>query len=93
MYHNEQDFIRSEPRRFRYAREGVARVWRGNDAAHLVWEQASHGIRFNSVIPILRIFDIPKAEEFYQEFLSFSVDWDHRFDAMLRFTARFRAAI
>jgi hypothetical protein len=38
-------------------------------------------IRFTSVIPILRIFDIRKADEFYQEFLGFSVDWDHRFDA------------
>jgi catechol 2,3-dioxygenase-like lactoylglutathione lyase family enzyme len=37
-------------------------------------------VSFNSVIPILRIFDIAKAEEFYQGFLGFSVDWDHRFD-------------
>jgi uncharacterized glyoxalase superfamily protein PhnB len=38
-------------------------------------------ISFNRVIPILRIFDIAKADEFYQGFLAFSVDWDHRFDA------------
>jgi hypothetical protein len=38
-------------------------------------------IGFNSVIPILRIFDVSKAEEFYQEFLGFAVDWDHRFDS------------
>jgi catechol 2,3-dioxygenase-like lactoylglutathione lyase family enzyme len=38
-------------------------------------------IRFDRVIPILRIFDIAKADEFYQGFLGFSVDWDHRFDA------------
>ena len=38
-------------------------------------------IKFQSVVPILRIFDITKAEEFYQEFLGFSVDWDHRFGA------------
>ena len=37
-------------------------------------------IKFNWVIPVLRIFDIPKADEFYQGFLGFSVDWDHRFD-------------
>jgi catechol 2,3-dioxygenase-like lactoylglutathione lyase family enzyme len=37
-------------------------------------------ISFNSVVPILRIFDIAKADEFYQGFLGFSVDWDHRFD-------------
>ncbi len=37
-------------------------------------------IRFDSIIPILRIFDIAKADEFYLDFLGFSVDWDHRFD-------------
>ncbi len=37
-------------------------------------------ISFNSVIPILRIFDTPKADEFYRGFLGFTVDWDHRFD-------------
>jgi uncharacterized glyoxalase superfamily protein PhnB len=38
-------------------------------------------IVFKSVVPVLRIFDIPKADEFYLGFLGFSVDWDHRFDA------------
>jgi uncharacterized glyoxalase superfamily protein PhnB len=38
-------------------------------------------IEFNRVIPILRIFDVGKAEEFYQGFLGFCVDWDHRFDS------------
>jgi uncharacterized glyoxalase superfamily protein PhnB len=37
-------------------------------------------ISFNWVVPILRIFDIAKADEFYQGFLGFSVDWDHRFE-------------
>jgi catechol 2,3-dioxygenase-like lactoylglutathione lyase family enzyme len=37
-------------------------------------------ISFSSVVPVLRIFDIAKANEFYQGFLGFSVDWDHRFD-------------
>jgi len=37
-------------------------------------------ISFHSVIPILRIFNIAKADEFYLEFLGFKVDWDHRFD-------------
>ncbi len=31
-------------------------------------------------IPILRIFDVAKAREFYVEFLGFSVDWEHRFE-------------
>ena len=38
-------------------------------------------MEFHSVTPILRIFDITKADEFYQEFLGFKVDWNHRFDA------------
>lgn len=30
-------------------------------------------------IPILRIFDLEKAKEFYMGFLGFSTDWDHRY--------------
>jgi catechol 2,3-dioxygenase-like lactoylglutathione lyase family enzyme len=30
-------------------------------------------------IPILRIFDLAKAREFYLEFLGFRLDWEHRF--------------
>lgn len=37
-------------------------------------------IAFKRIVPILRIFDVAKADEFYREFLGFSVDWDHRFD-------------
>jgi catechol 2,3-dioxygenase-like lactoylglutathione lyase family enzyme len=37
-------------------------------------------ILFEQVVPILRIFDIAKADEFYQGFLGFKVDWDHRFE-------------
>ncbi len=32
-----------------------------------------------SVTPILRMFNIDKAREFYVGFLGFSVDWEHRF--------------
>jgi len=32
-------------------------------------------------IPILRIFSVEKAREFYVGFLGFTVDWEHRFDA------------
>jgi Glyoxalase superfamily protein len=31
-------------------------------------------------IPILRIFDVAKAKEFYAGFLGFTVDWEHRFE-------------
>jgi hypothetical protein len=32
------------------------------------------------VIPILRIFSIEKAREFYLDYLGFHLDWEHRFD-------------
>jgi len=37
-------------------------------------------IEFQSVIPILRIFDIAKADEFYLGYLGFKIDWDHTYD-------------
>jgi uncharacterized glyoxalase superfamily protein PhnB len=32
------------------------------------------------VIPILRIFSVEKAKEFYIDYLGFKVDWEHRFE-------------
>jgi catechol 2,3-dioxygenase-like lactoylglutathione lyase family enzyme len=40
----------------------------------------SSEISFGEVIPILRIFDVAKADEFYGGYLGFKVDWEHRFD-------------
>ena len=37
-------------------------------------------VAFQKTIPILRIFDVTKAEEFYVGFLGFSVDWEHHFE-------------
>jgi uncharacterized glyoxalase superfamily protein PhnB len=37
-------------------------------------------LRVLATIPILRIFDVAKAKEFYLDFLGFKVDWEHRFD-------------
>ena len=37
-------------------------------------------VQFLGVTPVLRIFDVAKADEFYVGFLGFKVDWDHRFD-------------
>ncbi|WP_069878759.1 glyoxalase superfamily protein [Bosea sp. BIWAKO-01] len=37
------------------------------------------GVILNMGIPILRIFDLEKAKEFYLGFLGFSMDWDHRY--------------
>lgn len=40
-------------------------------------------IHFSAPVPILRIFDERKAREFYLEFLSFSVEFEHRFEPSL----------
>jgi uncharacterized glyoxalase superfamily protein PhnB len=36
--------------------------------------------KFTRIIPVLRIFDVAKAREFYLEFLGFDVDFEHRFE-------------
>lgn len=36
-------------------------------------------IAFDQTIPILRIFSVDKAREFYLDYLGFSLDWEHRF--------------
>ena len=41
--------------------------------------EAPDGIRLIEAIPILRIFDVTKAKEFYVDFLGFAIDWEHRF--------------
>jgi catechol 2,3-dioxygenase-like lactoylglutathione lyase family enzyme len=33
-----------------------------------------------AAIPVLRIFDVDKARDFYVGFLGFRVDWEHRFE-------------
>lgn len=37
-------------------------------------------VRFGPPIPILRMFDEAKANEFYVAFLGFTIDWQHRFE-------------
>ena len=37
------------------------------------------GVSLEMGVPILRIFDVEKAREFYLDFLGFTLDWDHRF--------------
>ncbi len=37
-------------------------------------------MNMNRVVPILRIFDEAKAREFYEQFLEFSCDWEHRYE-------------
>ncbi len=40
----------------------------------------STSMKLGHPIPILRIFDEAKAEEFYLDFLGFKLDWEHRFE-------------
>jgi uncharacterized glyoxalase superfamily protein PhnB len=37
------------------------------------------GPQLRGAIPILRIFSVDKAKEFYLDFLGFTIDWEHRF--------------
>ena len=37
-------------------------------------------VELQRVVPILRIFSVEKAREFYVDFLGFTWDWEHRFD-------------
>lgn len=40
-------------------------------------------IEFSRVIPILRMFDLAKAREFYFDYLGFKVDFEHRHEPNL----------
>ena len=40
---------------------------------------AESAVRLADAIPILRIFSVEKAKEFYLDFLGFKTDWEHRF--------------
>jgi catechol 2,3-dioxygenase-like lactoylglutathione lyase family enzyme len=37
-------------------------------------------MEFRAPVPILRMFDVPKAKDFYVGFLGFAVDWEHTFE-------------
>jgi uncharacterized glyoxalase superfamily protein PhnB len=39
----------------------------------------SAAVDFKQAVPVLRIFDVEKAREFYLGFLGFAWDWEHRF--------------
>ena len=40
----------------------------------------SPGMEVLQTVPILRIFDVAKATEFYLGYLGFRADWEHRFE-------------
>lgn len=52
-------------------------------SAGLAHEVNGPAITLKKAIPILRMFDEAKAREFYLDFLGFSVEFEHRFEADL----------
>ena len=52
-------------------------------SALLPEENPQPAVTFDKAIPILRMFDEAKAREFYLDFLGFSVEFEHRFEADL----------
>lgn len=52
-------------------------------SAMLPQEVTQPAMTFDKAIPILRMFDETKAREFYLDFLGFSVEFEHRFEADL----------
>ena len=49
-----------------------------NTASAILERERSSPVSFDQAIPILRIFDVTKAREFYCEFMGFAVSIEHR---------------
>jgi len=47
-------------------------------------------MQLSAAVPILRIFSVEKAKEFYLDFLGFTLDWEHRFEPDLPLYAQVR---
>jgi len=43
-------------------------------------ETVSATAQFEPAVPIVRIFDLAKAKDFYVDLLGMSIDWEHRFE-------------
>ncbi|MFC4856545.1 glyoxalase superfamily protein [Actinophytocola glycyrrhizae] len=43
-----------------------------------------------TAVPVLRVFDVPSAHEFYLDYLGFGVEWEHRFEPGLPLYTRIR---
>lgn len=50
-------------------------------SAHFEAAPGKDAITFEQAVPIVRIFDVAKAHDFYLGFLGFKVDWEHRYGA------------
>src|SRR5579872_7604788 len=38
--------------------------------------KVSEDVKFFATIPVIRMFDVSKAKEFYVDFLGFTIDWE-----------------
>lgn len=56
-----------------------AKIGEGGDAAETGAATRGDGFAFEQAVPMVRIFDVAKAHEFYLGFLGFKVDWEHRY--------------
>jgi catechol 2,3-dioxygenase-like lactoylglutathione lyase family enzyme len=58
--------------------------YNGHSAGGAIMPESSHAespaVTFIRTVPILRIFSVEKAKEFYCGFLGFNVDWEHTFE-------------
>src|SRR5260370_25943062 len=56
---------------------------RKQSSLHLIHSESQDvamTVLFQTTIPILRIFSVDKAKEFYVDYLGFKVDWEHHFE-------------
>ena len=60
------------------ARQFGAETW-NILSAKIEAKPAASGPQFEQAVPIVRIFDLAKTQEFYFGFLGFSLDWEHRY--------------
>jgi predicted enzyme related to lactoylglutathione lyase len=61
-------------------------------AAKIAAEPPPEAVRFDQIVPVVRIFDIDKAKAFYLDYLGFSWDWEHRFEPNLPLYAQISRA-
>ena len=53
------------------------------DLNHRRIDDGEGEMKFGSIVPLLRMFDIPATRAFYIDYLGFSVDFEHRFEPEL----------
>ncbi len=65
------------------ARQRLLACTPGSAARQSLSREDPRAVKFNRVIPVLRMFDTDKAKEFYVTYLGMTLDWEHRFEPEL----------